>query len=295
MSDLMHLEDSQDLPLPLIVAHYWNFPLAHHVKGREYWYAIQDWIAGLLSADTRKASKRWDDMQRALGADTSVLVGHMPYVTREGKTYQRDFTNDKGLYLIAQHLRATKGRTLLAEIKEYLAKAGVFVDEIRRDPTHVVASGVLDPEQAIQSAIEEYRRRGKDDNWINARLTGIVSRHRFTTALKIAIKDIVQNHYARATNEVYLGLWSRTADILKTELDLSKKENLRDNQPTLGLMYQGIAEEACARKLGTREELPFQEGLEIIRQISVMIGEQAKITSQYLGMDLATGRALLTD
>src|SRR5262249_22644758 len=84
--------------------------------------------------------KLWFDMKRRCNfAQMSDSMRQLPYIARDGKTYQIDFTDDKGLYLIAQHLRVTKERPVLSEIKHFLARAGVFADKARRDPEAAAA------------------------------------------------------------------------------------------------------------------------------------------------------------
>lgn len=112
-AELLFPELSDERPLPLRVADQWQFPLAHHTdkEGKE-WYAIQDWLRGLTQQeDTRKI---WAKMQTQMSTSSRRLA----YKASDGKTYERDFTDDKGLYLIAQHLRTTKDRPLLRKIKE---------------------------------------------------------------------------------------------------------------------------------------------------------------------------------
>jgi DNA-damage-inducible protein D len=288
------MQDSDEKqPLPLLVARQWDFPLQYHVQEGEYWYAIQDWIAGLLVVDTETASRRWEEFRRSQKAETTVSISSLNYTARDNKQYKRDFTNDKGLYIIAQNLRSAKTRTVLIKIKDFLAKSAAFADLVRREPSTVITSGAIDPDKALEVVVEYYRNLGKDDRWINARLTGIVKRQQFTAALKEAVLNITRNYYGLATNEVYLGLWERTAQQLKDEIGLASKQNLRDHQPTLGLMYQALAEEACATKLGQRDELSILEACEIIHEVASLIGEQASATSQYFGVDVATGKPLL--
>ena len=277
-------------PLPLEVALKWQFDLAYHIDDEGlYWFAIQDWLRGLTQKDDVRMA--WAKMQKQI--QMLISIQQLPYLADNNKTYQLDFTDDKGLYLIAQNLRSTKDRPLLKQIKSFLAKAGAFVDLARREPESIILGGMLDPDDALNAVIEEYRRRGKSDAWIDARLTGIMKRHQFTTALRTAIQDISQKHYGMATNEIYLGLWQRTAENLREELELSKKDNLRDHQPTLALMYQGIAEQVSAHHLQARQTLTFAEGLEIIHDVAVIIGQQAQQTSQLMNMDIATGKPLL--
>lgn len=286
----------ENLPLPLIVAQKWNFPLAYVIEEGIYFYAIQDWIGGLTNV--AKPSTVWYDLKRE-NEDIIQLSGStrtFPYIAKNGKTYQMDFTDDKGLYLIAQYLRATKARPQLSAIQKFLSEAGAFVDAVRLEPETVITSGAIDPDEAIDAAIEAYRRRGKDDRWISARLAGKVKRAKFTSALKAAVYEVLtQMHYAVATDDIYLGLWGRTAAYLKDELDLPKKGSLRDNQPTLALTYQGIAEEVAAQKLGDATELSWDEARDIVKQVAALIGIQAQATSQFLQVDLATGKSLLSE
>jgi hypothetical protein len=76
-------------------------------------------------------------------------------------------------------------------------------------------------------------------------------------------------------------------------MNLGKKASLRDNQPRLALHYQGIAEEVAAHRLGNRSELTWDEAREIVKAVAAFIGKQAKETSEWMGMDIATGNPLL--
>jgi hypothetical protein len=152
----------------------------------------------------------------------------------------------------------------------------------------------MTPDQVFEAAIEAYRAQGKTDAWIRARVDGKIKRHQFTNALAAAVSDVLnRSHYAIATDDIYKGLWGRTASYLKDELELPKKASLRDHQPMLALHYQGIAEEVSAKKLGERQELEWNEARQIVQDVAAFIGRQAKETSQLLQMDLATGKPLL--
>lgn len=292
MSDLPSIPNlhstNDDRPLPLIVAEKWSFPLAWSETEAGYLYAIQDWVRGLTGEkDTRKIL---NNMQKQM----SILKGHLPYVASDGKTYQREFTNDKGLYLIAQYLRSTQKRPVLDEIKKFLAASGAFVDLVRREPETVITSGAMDLDDVFDAAIHAYRAQGKDERWIHARLEGKIKREKFTAALQAAVAEVLNRfHYARATDEIYKGLWGRTAAALKNEFNIAPKASLRDQQPILALTYQGLTEEVCAQKLGERTELAWDEAEEIVRVVAHLIGKQAQETSRFLNTDLATGKPLL--
>jgi len=289
------VSSDDDRPLPLIVATKWNFPLAHLEVDGQLFYAVQDWLRGLTG--TQKISRMWIEIQNAPDmAEMLDSIEPLPYTASDGKTYQRDYTTDKGLYLIAQHLRSTKSRPTIALIKQFLAESGAFVDQIRREPETVVTSGAINPDKAIDAAINAYRAQGKDDRWIQARVEGKIKRHLFTAALNAAVAEVLnRRHYAIATDDIYKGLWKRTAAYLKQELELPKTASLRDHQPMLALHYQGIAEEVAAKKLGDRSELLWEEARLIVKNVAAFIGEQAQATSRLLNMDIATGKPLLED
>jgi hypothetical protein len=286
-------DDSKDnTPLPLIVAKRWNFPLAHVQTDKGMVYAIQDWMRGLSGEnDTRYLQSKFKKTDA--GKQMWSSIQRLPYTTSDGKTHKRDYVDDKGLYLIAQYMRVTHDRPVLDEIRHFLAKAGAFVDEVRREPDKL-ATTVKDPEKLLDAFIEYHRKRGKDDRWIQMRINSKIKRNMFTAALSEFVTEMLTpRHYALATDEVYTGLWGRTAAKLKNELQIKKKDNLRDYQPTIALHYQGIVEEVCAQKIGEREELDWNEACDIVRTIAKIIGRQAQETSELMNMDLATGKRLL--
>jgi len=283
---------NDERPLPLIVADRWGFPLATVETESGRVYAVQDWIRGLTGVeDTRYALGNFKKTE--VGKQMLLSKQRLPYKATDGKTYQRDYTNDKGLYLIAQYLRVKEDRPMLNEIRQFLASAGAFVDEVRREPEKLV-EGMGNPDKLLEAFIDYHRKRGKDDRWIQMRFESKIKRNRFTAALSEFVRDaLTPYHYATATDDVYRGLWGRTAVMLKVELDVGKNQNLRDHQPILALHYQGIVEEVCAQKLGQREELAWDEARDIIITVAKIIGRQAQETSQLLQQDLATGKPLL--
>lgn len=265
---------------PLIIAEVWSFPLQHYEREDGNLYAVQDWIAGLTSANVVQTSDMWRKFDK-----TRISIPSLDYVATDGKTYKRDYTDQRGLYFIAQQLRATKSRPALEAIKAYLAAAGVFVDDVRRNPDH-----------AIDAAIESYTSQGKSNVWIGERLDGKIARKAFTDALDNAVATILTGReYADATDVIYTRLWNRTSAQLRGEMGLKKSQSLRDHQPTIALAYQRIAEATAAQKLGDKTMLTWDEARSIVSVVATMIGAQAKETAAMLNMDLATGKPLLSD
>lgn len=234
---------ADDRPLPLIVAEYWQFPLQYHVVEGQYWYAIQDWIAGLTSSSTELASRIWADMQRAEGFDhTTVSIRSMDYLTSDHRLYQRDFIIDDGLYFIAQHLRSTKKRPSLKAIKQYLAKAGVFVDFARREPEKAAAQlhNYADNREYRKMVEEEGFTPGEAIQRIETRARGIVTR-----------KWIVQVWSDRGARGKDFGiLINRISEIVhgksatrrKKEMGLPRHDTPRNYDPASDLALTAVTE-----------------------------------------------------
>jgi hypothetical protein len=295
MKQLQLIPDSnndEQTPLPLIVAQRWNFPLAHSQTENGIVYAVQDWMRGLSGEE--KVSNLWSMFKKTeAGKQTYNSIVTLPYKASDGKSYKRDYVNDKGLYLIAQYMRVKHDRPVLTEIRQFLAAAGAFVDMVRLEPDAILDT-VKDPDKLLEAFVAYHRKRGKDDDWIDTRIQSTISRLHFTRALTEFVLDVLtRKHYATATNDVYEGLWGRSAATLKTQLKLGKNDNLRDNQPSLGLQYQAIVEEVCALKLGETQEIHWEEARDIIQTVAKLIGQQAQQTSDLLKMDIATGKRLL--
>lgn len=285
-------DTNEETPLPLIVAQRWNFPLAHLKTENGMVYAVQDWIRGLSGEeDVRKLWNKFKTTEA--GKQMSTRSARLPYKAGDGKTYKRDYVDDKGLYLIAQYLRVTHDRPMLTEIRQFLAAAGAFVDQLRLEP-EMALTNTKDPDKLLDAFIAYHRKRGMSDEWIQIRFESKIKRNKFTAALSEFVNETLSRwHYSTATDDVYKGLWGRSTKDLKAELQLSRDANLRDHQPSTALHYQGIVEDVCAAKLGKAEEVSWGEARDIIQTVAKIIGRQAEETSLLMEMDLATGKALL--
>lgn len=274
---LSFLDNPQDdRPLPLIVADKWQFDLASIERDDtgEIIYCARDWYIGLGGLKPRWSASKSDWL--TIGEPVAIEV------KRPRRPVEKlEFVKAEGLYSIAARMR--NDSLQLAEIKDYLAKAGVLADELRRNP-----------ETGVDVTIDAYAMQGKDNQWITERIDGKVSNKRFRQALVDAVAETVTEfQHATAQNTVYEGLWNRTAAQLKSELGLKQRQSLRDNQPTLALVYQRLAEHVIAHELSKLDGVSFEDARRIVYKVAVMVGSQAAQTGQALGVDLATGKALL--
>ncbi len=185
-------------PLPLIVAEKWHFKLAYVYENGVFYFAIVDWITRVLSTTSRNATQIWLDFRRSEDYGMMDSILQFSYTAKNGRDYKMDYTNDKGLYIITQGFRITKNRPLLREIQEYLAKAGAFVDFMRREPEKALESIASNPDKVLDTIIKMYQREGKSNEWILMRMNTKIQRAAFTSALKAAMLETAQTHYGLA-------------------------------------------------------------------------------------------------
>src|SRR5215510_3439060 len=145
-------QNATDLPLPLHVAQEWKFPLAYVDQDgnpSHYLYRVRDWLTGLV--DTSYAQQAIRDMRRE-GGLFSQSVDSIHTLTEKdsrGRNQSIEYAPDHFLYRVVQDIRLTSKRkesTMLDAIKNYLASAGVLVDEVRRDAD--AAAALLDDLEA---------------------------------------------------------------------------------------------------------------------------------------------------
>ena len=101
---------------------------------------------------------------------------------------------------------------------------------------------MIDPEQTFQMAVEDYRRQGYSDKWIENRLKSIRTRKELTDEWeRSGVKE--QRDFAILTN-ILTKAWSGMTTGEYKQFKGLTKENLRDNMTTLELALNTLAEAA---------------------------------------------------
>lgn len=181
----------------------------------DYYYSVVDVIGALT--DSKDASDYWTTLKRRLSKDegsqlpTNCRKLKMKSL-KDGKNYLTDVLDTKGILRLIESVPSPKAEPF----KLWLANVGSErIDE------------VFDPEKAINRAINYYKKRGYDDEWIKKRLTAILNRNKLTDAWKeTGIKENYE--YAILTNEIYKE-WSGMKASDYKEYKGLRKESLRDN------------------------------------------------------------------
>lgn len=216
----------------------------------EYFFSVVDVISALT--DSVRPRKYWNDLKTKLnqeGSQLSEKIGQLKMKAPDGKMRLRDVLDTKGILRLIESVPSPKAEPF----KLWLANLGSErIDE------------VFDPEIAVNRAVEYYRNKGYTDEWIKARLTGIVDRFKLIDVWKEGgINKSIE--YALLTNEIYKG-WSGMKASEYKKLKGIRKEPLRDNMTDIEVALINIGE--IATRDIAREERPqgLKENLKIAKR-----------------------------
>ena len=144
----------------------------------------------------------------------------------------------------------------------------------------------IDPEQAIDRALETYLKKGYAEAWVHQRLLAIRIRNELTDEWQKRGVERGQE-YAILTDEISRA-WSGMTTRQYKRLKGLKKENLRDNMSDLELVLNMLAEASTTSI--SRSEQP--EGLEENRKVARRGGRIAGNARRELEQE--TGRPVVT-
>ena len=243
-------------------------------KKEDYYFSVID-VVGALT-DSIRARKYWSDIKTRLkeeGSELSEKIGQLKIKSlKDGKYFLTDVLDTKGIFRLFESIPSPKAEPFKLWLSS-LAKERI--DE------------VFDPEIAINRSIDYYRKRGYPDNWIEARLKGILNRNKLTdTWKKHGVKEGME--FAILTNEIYKTWSGMTARQYKDYKGL-KKESLRDNMSEIEVALTDLGE-ISTREL-TKELNPI--GLNQNKIIANKGGNVAKTAKDVLEKEL--NRTVITN
>ena len=143
-----------------------------------------------------------------------------------------------------------------------------------------------DPELSINQAMQDYKRLGYSDKWINQRLKSIEVRKELTDEWKRhGLQEGV--HFATLTDVIYRSWSDMTAREYKKFKGL-KKENLRDNMTNKELVLNMLAEISTKEISENSEPVTFEDHIDIASQG----GEVAR--NARLELEAKTGKPVIS-
>ena len=230
----------------------------------EYYFSVVDVIRALT--DSSNPRDYWYKLKIRMSeeekSELSTKCRQLKMKSiKDGKLYLTDVLDTKGILRLIESVPSSKAEPF----KLWLASLG-----------NERINEVFDPELAINRAINYYRSRGYDDEWIEARLKGIISRNKLTDAWKNA--GITEGYeFGVLTNEIYKSWSGMTAKEYKGFKGL-RKESLRDNMSDIEVVLTDLGEIAT-REL-VKEHKP--QGLRENKKIAKAGGNVAKVAKDNL-------------
>ena len=248
---------------------------AWDAEQEEWYFSVVD-VVGVLTdqPDTRHAAKYWSVLKTRLkkeGSELPTNCSQLKLKSADGKRYLTDVADTEQLLRIIQSIPSPKAEPF----KLWLAQVG----RERIEET-------IDPEQAIDRALETYLKKGYSEEWVHQRLLAIRIRNELTDEWS---KRGVEKgrEYAILTDEISRA-WSGMTTRQYKRLKGLKKENLRDNMSDLELVLNMLAEASTTSI--SRTEQP--EGLEENKRVARRGGRRAGNARRELEQE--TGRPVVT-
>ena len=245
----------------------------------KWWFSIVDIVAILTEQSTQRgASNYWAKLKERLkneGAEQLLTnCQQLKMLAPDGKMRLTDVADTEQILRLIQSIPSKKAEPF----KQWLAKIG----NERIDET-------IDPEQSIERAIQNYRRLGYSENWINQRIKSIEVRKALTDEWdKSGVKQ--GEEYAFLT-DLMSKTWSgMTTREYKKHKGL-KKENLRDNMTNLELIINMLSEATATELSAKSQPQNLQESTIVAREGAIVAKTARKEIEQRGGTVISSQNA----
>lgn len=239
---------------------------------KEQWhFAIVDVVAALTDSANptdylKKMRKRDPDLGIYLGTNCPQVAMR----TASGKKRKTLAGTLQDIFRLIQSIPSPKAEPF----KRWLAKVGAErIDE------------EIDPQKAIDRAVETYRAKGYPEPWIKARIQGIHARNELTDEWKA--HGVQNDQYAVLTNIIHRGTFGISVKEHK-HLKGLKKENLRDNMTTVEAALTTLAEVSTTEITRSRNPKTLNDNKAVAREGSG-IAKRAR-----LDIERRTGRKVVS-
>ena len=202
--------------------------IAWDSEQEKYYFAVADVVLILTdSNDVKQYIKRMRARDPELNAKWGTICTPVEMSAPDGKLRKTNASDLEGIFRIIESIPSKKAEP----VRQWLAEVGAQrIDQM------------IDPELTFQMAVEDYRRQGYSDRWINERMRSIEMRKELTDEWQRSgiheSKDfaILTNVLTKAWSGMTTGEYKRYKGL--------RKENLRDNMTNIELALNTLAEVA---------------------------------------------------
>lgn len=240
---------------------------------QEKWYfSIVD-VVSILTEST-DGRKYWNKLKQRLkeeGNETVTNCHQLKMQAADGKMRLTDVADTEQLLRLIQSIPSPKAEPF----KLWMAK--VASERLNQ---------IQDPELSIDQALQDYKRLGYSDNWINQRIKSIEIRKDLTDEWKKrGLQEGVQ--FATLTDVIYQ-TWSDMTSKEYKQFKGLKKENLRDNMTNKELVLNMLAELSTKEISEISDPETFGDHMDIAQQG----GEVAR--NARLELEAKTGKRVIS-
>ena len=238
----------------------------------EWYFSVQDVVAVLSeSTDPKQYIKKMRARDPQLSANWGTICTPVQMLAADGKQRKVQAANTEGILRIIQSIPSPKAEPF----RLWLAAVG----RERIEET-------IDPEQAIDRALETYLKKGYSEDWIHQRILSIRVRNELTAEWQA--RGVEQGReYAILTDEITKA-WSGMTTRQYKNLKGLKKENLRDNMSTLEIVLNMLAETTTTELSKAHRPEGFEESRIVARRGGKVAGDARR------AIEADTGRPAVT-
>ena len=195
----------------------------------KYYFSVVDIVHVLTeSVDSTAYWRKLKQRLKEEGNETVTSCHALKMTAADGKQRLTDVADTEHVLRISQSIPSKKAEPF----KQWLAQVGAErISQLR------------DPERSIEQAVQDYRRLGYSENWINQRIKTIEIRKGLTDEWKRS-GVTRESDYARLTDmmsKVWSGMTTREYKEHKGLTD----QNLRDNMTNMELLLNALAEQTA--------------------------------------------------
>ena len=238
----------------------------------EWYFSVQDVVAVLSeSTDPKQYIKKMRARDPQLSANWGTICTPVQMLAADGKQRKVQAANTEGILRIIQSIPSPKAEPF----RLWLAAVG----RERIEET-------IDPEQAIDRALETYQKKGYDADWIHQRILSIRVRNELTAEWQARGVE-KGREYAILTDEITKA-WSGMTTRQYKNLKGLKKENLRDNMSTLEIVLNMLAETTTTELSKVHQPEGFEESRIVARRGGKVAGDARR------AIEADTGRPAVT-
>lgn len=246
--------------------------IAWDAEQEKYYFAVADIVEVLTdSVNPRDYIKKMLRRDPELKSRWGTICPPTRMMAADGKYYKTQAADLKGIFRIIESIPSKKAEP----VRQWLAEVGAQrVDQM------------IDPELTFQMAVEDYRRQGYSDRWINERMRSIEMRKELTDEWhRSGIHEprdfaILTNVLTKAWSGMTTGEYKRYKGL--------KKENLRDNMTNIELALNTLAEVATTEYSKQSNPKTMAESQRIAKEGGNVARDARKTMERRLGRSVVS-------